>query len=234
MTLELGLPPATDGSSSTTAATPAAPMPIRPRHPPDTPWRWCGTRLHPSMLVAPLFVRRDDPVDAGPGAAVARSCRRGGRRSPDGSAEVLFRLPMRGRRRVGRPTTMDRPGRAFRRIAHSRSDVTTPTCLCEYTDHATGRSPLTATSTTWRPSSASPDRSVTSRSGRHRRPERHGRRPGRGGPGSARRPRPRFDADPRLLGEVCVRLLRSVPRGGRQRPRLRRPARLPDGPGQRS
>ena len=42
------------------------------------------------------------------------------------------------------------------------------------------------------------------------------------------------DADPRLLGEVRLGLLRAVPRGGRLRARVRRPARLPDGPRQRA
>ena len=39
--------------------------------------------------------------------------------------------------------------------------------------------------------------------------------------------------DPRLRGEVRERLLRPVPRGGRVDARLRRPPRLPDGPGER-
>ncbi len=41
-------------------------------------------------------------------------------------------------------------------------------------------------------------------------------------------------ADPRLLGEVRVRVLRPVPRGGRLDARVRRPARLPDGSRERA
>ncbi len=53
-------------------------------------------------------------------------------------------------------------------------------------------------------------------------------------PRGARRPRLRDDADPRVLREVRLRVLRAVPRGGRQRAVVRRPARLPDGSRQRS
>ena len=84
------------------------------------------------------------------------------------------------------------------------------------------------------PRAARPHRGQPRRGrGRHRRAERHDGRPGRRDPRGARRPRPRDDADPRLLGEVRLRVLRPVPRGGRQCARVRRPARLPDGSGQR-
>ena len=43
----------------------------------------------------------------------------------------------------------------------------------------------------------------------------------------------RADADPRVLREVRLRVLRAVPRGGRLARRVRRPARLPDGSRQR-
>ena len=42
------------------------------------------------------------------------------------------------------------------------------------------------------------------------------------------------DPDPRLRGQVRLRLLRPVPRGGRLDPRLRRPSRLPARPRQRA
>ena len=41
-------------------------------------------------------------------------------------------------------------------------------------------------------------------------------------------------ADPGVRRQVRLGVLRAVPRGGRERARLRRPARLPDGPGQRA
>ena len=52
-------------------------------------------------------------------------------------------------------------------------------------------------------------------------------------PRRARRRGPRGGGDPRLLGQVRVGLLRPLPRGRRLGAGLRRPARLPDGPGQR-
>ena len=48
-------------------------------------------------------------------------------------------------------------------------------------------------------------------------PQRHDGRPGRGGARRARRARPRRHGDPRLRGEVCVRVLRPVPRSGASR-----------------
>ncbi|CAA9460946.1 MAG: Porphobilinogen synthase, partial [uncultured Rubrobacteraceae bacterium] len=59
---------------------------------------------------------------------------------------------------------------------------------------------------------------------------------GRAGRGSTERARPRGllgDPDHGVLSQVRLGLLRSVPRGRRQRPSIRRPARLPDGPGER-
>ena len=53
-------------------------------------------------------------------------------------------------------------------------------------------------------------------------------------PRRARRGRLRRHADRRLLGEVRLRLLRPVPRGRGLDAGLRRPPRLPDGPGQRA
>ena len=47
-------------------------------------------------------------------------------------------------------------------------------------------------------------------------------------------PRASRNPDPRLLGQVRLRLLRPVPRGCRLDPRLRRPSRLPDRSGQRA
>ena len=51
---------------------------------------------------------------------------------------------------------------------------------------------------------------------RHGRPQRDDGRPGAGDPRRARRRRPHRRLDPGLLGEVRLRLLRPVPRGGRR------------------
>ena len=69
---------------------------------------------------------------------------------------------------------------------------------------------------------------------RRRRPERHDGRPGRRDPPPARRGGAPEHGDHRLLGEVRLGVLRPVPRGGRVGARVRRPPRLPDGPGQRA
>ena len=53
-------------------------------------------------------------------------------------------------------------------------------------------------------------------------------------PPRARRERLRGDEHPVLRREVRELLLRPVPRGGRLRASVRRPRRLPDGPGQRA
>ena len=53
-------------------------------------------------------------------------------------------------------------------------------------------------------------------------------------PRTARQRGPQRGADPRLQREVRVRLLRPVPRGGRLGSRVRGPARVPDGSGQRA
>ena len=106
----------------------------------------------------------------------------------------------------------------------------TDVCLCEYTAHGhcgvlrrrRGRQRRDA-----RPARA---HGGLARRGRRRRrlPERHDGRPRRRDPRGAA-----GDADRRVLGEVRVRVLRAVPRGGRLRAVVRRPARLPDGSRQR-
>jgi porphobilinogen synthase len=150
MTLEITLPPATaGGSSTTTAATPAAPMPIRPRRLRRTPALRAlvrETRLHPSMLVAPLFVRPGagvrEPISSMPGQA---------RLSPDRAAEEAARLADLGVGGVllfGLPFAKDAVGSgaseddgivqdAFRRIRSLALPIVAiaDTCLCEYTDH---------------------------------------------------------------------------------------------------
>jgi porphobilinogen synthase len=143
MTIDLETPP----SSSATDA--AGPLPIRPRRLRRTPALRAlvqETRLHPSMLVAPLFVRpgsgRRDPIISMPGVA---------RLSADVAAEEAARLADLGVGAVilfGLPEAKDPDGSdasaddgivqdAFRRIHALGLPIVTiaDTCLCEYTDH---------------------------------------------------------------------------------------------------
>ena len=104
------------------------------------------TRLHPAMLVAPLFVRPGsgirEPIDSMPGQA---------RLSPDVAAEEAARLADLGVGGIilfGLPEAKDPLGTgasadegivqdAFRRIRALELPLVTiaDTCLCEYTDH---------------------------------------------------------------------------------------------------
>jgi porphobilinogen synthase len=104
------------------------------------------TRLDPSMLVAPIFVRPGsgvrEPIDAMPGVA---------RLSPDLAAEEAARLAglrVGGVLLFGLARTKDAVGseasaddgavqEAIRRIGRLELDLVTlaDTCLCEYTDH---------------------------------------------------------------------------------------------------
>ena len=65
-------------------------------------------------------------------------------------------------------------------------------------------------------------------------PERHDGRPHRGDPLPARRGGAPERRDHRLQRQVRLGLLRAVPRGRRVHPGVRRPPRLPDGPGERA
>jgi porphobilinogen synthase len=143
MTLDLELPP------SAVATARSASMPVRLRRMRRTPALRAlvrETRLHPSMLVAPLFVQpgvgRRDPIGSMPGQA---------RLSPDLAAEEAARLAGLGVGGVilfGLPESKDRLGTgasaedgivqdAFRRIRALDLPLVTiaDTCLCEYTDH---------------------------------------------------------------------------------------------------
>ena len=104
------------------------------------------TRLHPQMLVAPLFVRPGigvrEPIESMPGVA---------RVSPDVAADEAARLAALGVGGVilfGLPERKDRVGSeasadggivqdAFRRIKDAGASIVAiaDTCLCEYTDH---------------------------------------------------------------------------------------------------
>jgi len=143
VTLDLGAPP------SSVPAGRTATLPTRPRRLRRTPALRAlvrETRLHPSMLVAPLFVQpgvgRRDPIGSMPGQA---------RLSVDLAAEEAARLAELGVGGVilfGLPETKDALGSgasaddgivqdAFRRIRTLELPLVTfaDTCLCEYTDH---------------------------------------------------------------------------------------------------
>ena len=143
MTLDLEAPPASDREVA------QASLPIRPRRLRRTPALRAlvrETRLHPSMLVAPLFVRPGsgvrEPIASLPGQA---------RLSPDEAAAEAARMAELGVGGVilfGLPASKDAIGSAasaedgivqdaFRRIRALELPLVTiaDTCLCEYTDH---------------------------------------------------------------------------------------------------
>jgi len=143
MTLDLEAPP------SLTTTVRAESQPTRPRRLRRTPALRAlvrETRLHPSMLVAPLFVRSGsgvrEPVASMPGVE---------RVSADVAAEEAVRLAELGVGGIilfGLPKTKDALGSeasdedgivqdAFRRIRALDLPLVTiaDTCLCEYTDH---------------------------------------------------------------------------------------------------
>jgi porphobilinogen synthase len=124
-------------------------LPIRPRRLRRTPALRAlvrETRLHPSMLVAPLFVRAGsgirEPIGSLPGQD---------RLSPDVAADEAARLATLGVGGVilfGLPESKDAVGsgasaddgivqETFRRIGALKLPLVTiaDTCLCEYTDH---------------------------------------------------------------------------------------------------
>jgi porphobilinogen synthase len=143
MTLELKAPPSSPSPWSTTTAT------VRLRRLRRTPALRAlvrETRLHPSMLVAPLFVRPGsgvrEPIASMPGQA---------RLSPDLAAQEAARLAELGVGGVllfGLPEAKDAVGSgasaddgivqdAFGRIRALELPLVAiaDTCLCEYTDH---------------------------------------------------------------------------------------------------
>ena len=143
MTLNLDAPAGLGTSVS------SAPLVMRPRRLRRTPALRAlirETRLHPSMFVAPLFVRPGvgvrEPIPSMPGVA---------RLSPDVAADEASRLAELGVGGVilfGLPEAKDPPGTgasaddgivqdAFRRIRalELRLVAIADTCLCEYTDH---------------------------------------------------------------------------------------------------
>jgi porphobilinogen synthase len=142
MTLDLALPPPADASAPRDRSVGLR----RLRRSPAIRGLVRETRLHPGMLVAPLFVRPGvgvrEPIGSMPGVA---------RLSPDVAAEEAARLAELGIGGVllfGLPTGKDALGSgasaedgivqdALRRIRSRDVSIVTiaDTCLCEYTDH---------------------------------------------------------------------------------------------------
>ena len=174
--------------------------------------------------------RRTSPLEEA--ARLAEPRRR--RRAPVRPARGQGRA--RARRR--RPTT----GSSRRRCggsARSTLPLVTiaDTCLCEYTDHG-HCGPLAADGSVDNDAAlarlAETAVAPGPRGRRHRGAERDDGRPGRAP--SAPRSMPRASRQTAIMAyavEARLGVLRPVPRGRRQRARVRRPARLPDGPGQR-
>ena len=188
------------------ASTPPGPGPIRPRRLRRTEALRAlvrETRLHPSMLVAPMFVRPGsgvrEPIASMPGVA---------RLSPDLAAEEAARLAELGVGGVilfGLPDAKDALGTeasaddgivqdAFRRIRALELPLVTiaDTCLCEYTDHGhcgpLGRRRVRRQRRRARPARRDRRQPGAGRR-RHRGAERDDGRPGGGDPDGARRRR---------------------------------------------
>ena len=145
MTIDLDqLPMAPDANGSSPSATAMRPRRLRRTSPLRALVR--ETRLHPSMLIAPLFVQpgrgRRDPIASMPGH---------GRLSADVAADEVARLAELGVGGVilfGLPATKDAVGTeassddgvvqdALRRVRSMDLPIVmiADTCLCEYTDH---------------------------------------------------------------------------------------------------
>ncbi len=142
MTIDLAAPPTPAG----THVAPPAQRPRRLRRSPALRALVRETRLHPEMLVMPLFVRPGvgirEPIESMPGVT---------RVSPDVAADETARLAALGIGGVilfGLPEQKDPLGTeasaddgivqdAFRRIKDTGLPIVAiaDTCLCEYTDH---------------------------------------------------------------------------------------------------
>ena len=244
MTLDLEAPPSS--AAIATGGRAAGPTPPAAAHagPPGTGPRDAPPSLdagRPALRPPGLGRARAGRLDARGRAGVGRRRCRGGR--PPGRARGRRGHPLRpasdeGRARLrGLGRRRDRPGRVPAdpgARAATRDDrrhvpvrVHRPRPLRAAGGRRIGRQRRRAR----------PTRRDGRRPGaggrRHRGAERDDGRPGRRDPGGPRRRGLRSDRDHGLRLEARLGLLRPVPRGGRQRTRVRRPARLPDGPGQR-
>ena len=205
------------------------------------------TTLSPANLIYPLFVAPGEglrkEIASLPGCyhlSVDQAAR---------EAEVVEKLGIGGVILFGLPQAKDPVGsegyaddgvvqqaiRAIRGVCKELL-VVTDVCLCEYTSH--GHCGVVEQGEVQN----DPTLALLARMARLPRPSGRGRggavghdgRARRRHPRRARRRRLRRDADPLLRRQVRVLLLRPVPRGRRLGPAVRRPPRLPDGPGERA
>ena len=205
------------------------------------------TELSAAHLVYPMFVQLGEgertPIESMPGVerlSISQAVDEAGEAHALGIPAVLL---------FGLPADKDAQGSgayddegvvqlAVRAIKEAHPDlvVITDVCLCAYTDHGHCGVLLDDGNVDNDLSLELLARTAIShaaRRRRRRRAQRHDGRARRGPARAARRRRLQGPADHRLLRQVRLRLLRPVPRGGRLDAGLRRPAQLPDGPGQR-
>ena len=205
-------------------------------------------RLHVDDLVAPLFVKEGidapEPVASMPGVVqhTQESLRKEVRALADLGipAVMLFGVPARKDARGSQADAADGVVQvALRTLRDEVGDglvLMADDCLDEYTDHG-HCGLLTAGGEVDNDATLERYASDRDRPGRRRR--RRDRavgddgRAGRRHPRRARQCRVLVGRDPRVRREVRLGALRAVPRRGRVRAAVRRPARLPDGRGQR-
>ena len=201
------------------------------------------TELSASHLVYPMFVQLGTdsrtPIEAMPGIdrlSIAHAVDEAGEAHSLGiPAVLLFGLPAekddQGSGAWDDEGVVQLATRAIKE-AHPDLVVITDLCLCEYTSH--GHCGVLTAGRHGRQRRHARAARAHRRlpGGRRRRRDRAQRHDGRPRRRAAQAPRRRGlvrPADPRLLREVRLRVLRAVPRGGRLGARVRRPARLPDG-----
>ena len=212
--------------------------------------RSCATRLSPEQPVLPLFVRpgkkraAGDRLDARPLPALARLLAEEVRQAAElGLGGVLlFGIPD-AKDATGSDATSDSGiiAQAVRAAKEAAPDVLviTDVCFCEYTDHghcgpldeSTGRLDVDNDATL---ELLGRQAVVHARAGADMVAP-SGMMDGMVGAIRAALDAAglRARADHELRGQVRQRLLRPVPRRGRERPAVRRPPQLPDGPGRR-
>ena len=210
--------------------------------------RWCARRASPpDRLIYPLFVVPGrgvrSEISSLPGCfhlSVDEAAREAREVEPLGIAGViLFGLPEgkdpQGTQGYAEDGVVQRAVRAIRKECQELL-VVTDVCLCEYTSHGhcgvvegeeVRNDPTLDLLARMAVSHARAGAHVVAPSdmmdGRVGAIRRRPRRPGFAEP-----------AHPFLRGQVRLRVLRPVPRGGRLRAAVRRPPRLPDGPAERA
>ncbi len=189
------------------------------------------TNLSPSDFVYPMFVAhgidRREPIEAMPGRRPPVDRPRGGRGDRGEGARHPRRAAVRAARRQGRGGLGGLGRRGHRAAGHPRDQGGSPGPARDHRPVPVRVHEPRSLRRRSAPATASVDNDATlellartadlpgPRRRGHRRAQRHDGRPRRRDPAGARRRRPRRHADPRLLGEVRLGLLRPVPRGRR-------------------